>query len=518
MARNKIRLDGWYSAETLGGVFKVFRGYANLKTLNQISVPFNYSPSDNTGYQREIIDLHAKEIKDYFESKREGYKFIPEIILGARLDPDQNIIALRSGFTSEETISLFHPEQSVPSATAISDASKPTASYGKKASIIIDLNQLKRKEGTIRRIDGNHRLCYALELVDDPNNLNKYVVPFCFVLLGPVENNKNDDFAEAMIFYNINQKSKPIESEHGFNVLLTAGKDDAQLFEQDPILYCAKYLKEELQHRPSKLIEVFSKTPLTNMYELVLILKEQNAIDLADRDKTKQRLKELLDGIDQYFNWAFTEGLKIATDFKIIPAILLMLLDNKKIADIKYWLTNYDKWIVKTHLLDEFISMRPAEIWTIFRKWKDSQPKTIFIACSFFDTPELNAMRIMIKEAIDKIKEKQPDINIIPVRVDEIKGESFDLSKEIFDQIDNSDLMIADLTGDRPNVYCEVGYAKARGIPFILSFKNLPNPTEGEQKKKIHTDLVPYTYIQYSEATHLRNELIKHLAAIYELS
>ena len=56
MSKNKIKLEGWYSNVTLGGSFKVFWGYTDLKMLARISVPFYYSQDENAGYQREIIE------------------------------------------------------------------------------------------------------------------------------------------------------------------------------------------------------------------------------------------------------------------------------------------------------------------------------------------------------------------------------------------------------------------------------------------------------------------------------
>jgi len=72
----KITLKGLYSEQVLG-IFKVLRGYANLKDLAKISQPFNFeSGATHQGYQREIDIQHAQEIKKYFESAK-GNKFIP---------------------------------------------------------------------------------------------------------------------------------------------------------------------------------------------------------------------------------------------------------------------------------------------------------------------------------------------------------------------------------------------------------------------------------------------------------
>lgn len=89
----------------------------------------------------------------------------------------------------------------------------------------------------------------------------------------------------------------------------------------------------------------------------------------------------------------------------------------------------------------------------------------------------------------------------------------------IFSEIDQRRLVIADLTDERPNVYCEVGYAKSRGIPFILTFhKRTPNDKppwdrESSPGNKVHFDLMPYRYIAYESAFDLRDKLKQELDA-----
>lgn len=514
MAKNKIKLEGWFSEATLGGSFKVFRGYADIKTLADISSAFYHKETDNTGYQREILPDHARDIKTFFEEQ--SYRFTPEVILGVRLDPEEKVITLSSGFTEEEKRMLLTPEVGTTEVSDISESSKPAIRLGKKASITINLDELNMHKDTIRRVDGNHRLFLATELKDDPNSPNKYVVSYCMILLGPTANTY-DDIAEARVFYNINQKAIPITSEHGFHVLLTADMEEGRLFIEDPLLFCAQYLKRELEHCSPELKATFGHLPLTNLHDLVKILKEQELIKFEAIEEVKAALKDLFAKINQHYCWALTEGLRIASTFKIVPAILLMLLDDATNKIIPYWLRSYDRWIVSNHLLDNFESMKPSEIWDVFKKWKESQPKIIFVACSFRDAEELKSVKQMIEEAIKGLQDKHPDIRIEQVRIDEQRGESFELSAEIFNQIDDADLVIADLTDEKQNVYCEVGYAKARGIPFILAFR-AKNPEETEKKNKIHVDLQPYKYIPYTETPTLRDELIKELEAFYALA
>src|SRR5437879_4914194 len=61
---------------------------------------------------------------------------------------------------------------------------------------------------------------------------------------------------------------------------------------------------------------------------------------------------------------------------------------------------------------------------------------------------------------------------------------------------------------------CEVGYAKSRGIPFILTFhkrttnEKPPWERESSPNNKVHFDLMPYRYIAYENAFQLRDKQI----------
>ena len=71
-------------------------------------------------------------------------------------------------------------------------------------------------------------------------------------------------------------------------------------------------------------------------------------------------------------------------------------------------------------------------------------------------------------------------------------------------------LVIADLTDEKQNVYCKVGYAKAKGKPFFLTFRKEPG---AKPPNKVHFDLAPNRYIEYEDALELRDSLKKELDA-----
>ena len=72
--------------------------------------------------------------------------------------------------------------------------------------------------------------------------------------------------------------------------------------------------------------------------------------------------------------------------------------------------------------------------------------------------------------------------------------------------------MIADYTGNRPNVYYEAGYAKGLGIPVIML---IPKSDLEDKDKRPHFDIAQYNFIAYDGLDDLKQRLRQRLRAMF---
>ncbi|OAQ20170.1 hypothetical protein [Thermosulfurimonas dismutans] len=122
--------------------------------------------------------------------------------------------------------------------------------------------------------------------------------------------------------------------------------------------------------------------------------------------------------------------------------------------------------------------------------------RNVFVIMSF--QPEFrDAYYVAIEPTLTKLGFK-------PVRVDQIQHNRT-VTAEILTQIESAAFVVADLTGERPNVYYEVGWAHRANKEVVLLAR---------KGTAVHFDVAAINRIEYNDYTELCESLEKRVRAI----
>lgn len=109
-----------------------------------------------------------------------------------------------------------------------------------------------------------------------------------------------------------------------------------------------------------------------------------------------------------------------------------------------------------------------------------------------------------LADTVETVRSVFRQFEIRAVRADDIEHEGL-ISERVLNEIKTSEFLFADLTGTRPNVYYEVGYAHALAKRVILFRKSGTG---------IHFDLSGYNCPEYINQSDLRTKLTKRLVEL----
>ncbi len=490
----RIILEGKYGL-SLGG-FPCIRGYATLRDIARVSAA-------DPAYQRELTPEHVDEIKRYFEAGE--YLFFPEIILSTTLDVDYE----RAGAPQDDPLQIVMRGHKFTSNANDLRITPRTSRY--------DIS-VPDGERLFKRIDGNHRLS-ALEALND-EKYDRFVAPFCIILFGMADAARN----EKALFHNINSKARKLTSEESLRGIIDDedGFPDEVLNEQ----FGAEYLQcRQLGARLNfdylpNLRTVFGKVAgAQECYRSTLIQSLQDVhgqfarLVLGELPGSDALFKAILAVNDIYAD----ERLQRSRAQGLFAAFLFWQLKPGSSAGQIRQFTN---WVLRTHQY-ELGSINGADIIKIFEKVAMSRKRQIFVSMWFADKTKQNFDAI--KAAIDDLnKEHHLDIKLREIRVDMFDtGYSYKINQEILDLIENSGLMIADLSGGNKNVHHEIGYLmglnKGRGLPdenFLL----VHNEAIGPPSTDIGFNLAGDKQLRVKDSNALREQVKKQIGIFYGLA
>lgn len=366
------------------------------------------------------------------------------------------------------------------------------------------------------------------QVQDYKSDVKNIIVPFSIV----ISNNDIADRFEASIFNNINFKQLPLKQEKNIQNIYKFLKDSDELGKAHELTIKLIELTENGHFIGLPLFErgeneiyrtvcfktvellLFQQEKLNKKKDEIEGLVKQKRLELeglgeqtdnqtSENESVKEKsTKELeriikncenqIKSINNYCSSINPDTIEIAIqslrpiynafgkhygNISVFVALVYFKLFNEhRFLTFVDWITN--NGINRIPVEDYMPTHNAKSLIALFERVYEAKGREIFISMQFGD-PQSEMIYEKIVQTIEKFNiEKGLDIRITTIRIDQkITSELFTISKEISNAIENSSLIIADLSSHNINVYHEIGVAmglaQAKNIPakLILLYK-----------------------------------------------
>ncbi len=516
---SSLTFEGLFESNVLG-TFRIIRGFAGLKDLAEISVAYEMEVTEDgsqiKGQQRTLDTQHARSIKNYLATGEQ--RFLPEVILTIRTDlADELDEALKPvGVESRSDLD------------GINIRRRWRQPGMRVHRIAVDRGKLDdiRSKKLIRRVDGNHRLALADELEDDPRLPSKYVAPFCLVLLGP-PGDAADDYSESLIFHTINSTALPLESEHALRLILGQQADYDMKPEVEfvfsPELHFTRLLRDGLLRMSKVAQKRLGERPLTSLRSAARGLLEMDpgiAESLPIMEGYAEDLLAALDDVVTRLERGHPSLCNADFFVELAARVWKSTLDGQdhaaRIDATVVRLEQLAAWLGRDGLvaLSEGDSLS-KQLLDIFNAASSRIPKRVFLARWYpreQDGDEFRKAKLRLNQILQSLKDIRERLGVDLELVDmgTQVGGTFPIHPRMYDAIASSDIIVVDLTGVRPNVCIEAGYALRHHEQNRLLF--IFQPAEGQIS--VPFDLSTFRYERFSDTGEIPDKIMPHIEEI----
>lgn len=461
------------------------RGIASIKALAKIS-------EVNPDIQRDLLEDHKDEMKDFLE--RGEYAFFPEVVLSMNVGLSDEDKSFESLIVAADSANKgFNLNVGKIKVNFRPDGNK----------LIDDRRQLKvaqlsfdEKNIKLSRIDGNHRLSAADYLTND------ILIPFCLIIFPSEEEAKNNSRA---IFHNINSKQIPLKLEQNIKIIIESNEvfTDSILEKNQPFGLHYKFTRKLLCGNGKIDFGYFPHIKnfvYDNKYSFFTdlfryLLKKAFINKTTAVDDVKRELVNIENALSE---------ASIVTSSQN-SAIVGALAYYKLSSPARY--KRFIEWIAKNHIADTK-TVNIDDIISIFDKVYDSIPKKVFLARWYPSTtdPEYD----VAKHRLTAIKGVVEGLGLKFIDIGTMETGTFDIRSVMYNEIEQCDIFIADLSGTRHNVMVEVGYALKYVEIGQMIFYFQPK----DSSDKVPFDISGFMYDEISDSAEIKQKVKPRLISI----
>jgi hypothetical protein len=490
--------------ETLGG-FRVVRGFARLSELAACSFADDY--------QRDLKPKHQLDIQAFY--LRGEYLFFPEVVLALELQADYE---KKDAPKADPMQLLMQGESFKSNVNGVNIRPTKTKTAADLTRVNITLPDSAGK--ILKRIDGNHRIS-AFEALTDKVLLDAKPVSFCILLLPQGSARQS----EKALFYNINSKALALTSEEVYRGIIedkTGFPDDVLEKDFGHEFVLCRQMRELLNFDYLPNVRgVFGQKEGQEDTRCSVLIES-----LRDLQRERERLSDtsplpdsasMLAAIRTVNASYADERLQRSNSLGLFSAFLFFAVQ----AGPRY--RQLETWVLRNHQY-ELQTINASDLIRIFEKVAESRHRQIFVSMQFkipdksgqwIDNPNWRAIESAVAELN---REHHFDLKLKPIRIDEFnKGYSYPISGEIFQLIEDSGYLIADLTAGNKNVYHEVGLLMGLNQARQRQHDNfllLHNSSVGDVSKDFGFNIADFKQLRLTD-THSIGQEVKRQVAIY---